>query len=147
MEFHIANVPLLMVLLCKPPAAARRGRTQNSLEHKGAPDLSCQLPRWVADGQRKCVASSVSLPTPRSGHCPRSSVLAPSKSWHFRWGSPRELWHLRSWRTARVLARMARRHQRPTSCAIGVTCLRRFLVRLCLRKKGTRRRRAVDGVS
>ena len=78
MESHIANVPLLMELLCKPPAAARRGRTQNLLEHKGAPDLSFWLPRWVADGQRKRVASSVSLPAPRSGHCPRSSVLALS---------------------------------------------------------------------
>ena len=69
---------------------------------------------------RNCGVSSVSLPAQRSGPRPSSSVLAPSSPGTSvgdlsSLALPRELWHLRSSRTAGVLARMARRHQRAMS--------------------------------
>ena len=114
------------------PARRRKERTYPELSGtQGRARLVVFAAEVVADGQRKCVASSVSLPAPRSGHCPSSSVLALSSpgtsvGGPFSLVLPRELQHLHSSRAAGVQARMVRRHPSPTSCVVGVTCPSRW---------------------
>ena len=95
--------------------------------------------RWSEE--TRCFISLLARAKVRS--LPKIIRARAQQSWHFHWGSafslvlPRELWHLRSSRIAGVLARMAQTtinvrlasHVRRG----GVTCLRRFLVRLCMR--------------
>ena len=96
---------------------------QFASEHDAATQLclSRLLVVLVAEvGGRWSEETSVSMPAHKSGPCPSSSVLAPSSpgtsvGCPSSLALPRELWHLRSSRTAGVLARMAQRHPRAMS--------------------------------